>query len=80
MSGPRGLEAGRAGAPAALAQGRQPEERGDHRAESGDDHAKSFRVSCRLEEPPLAGEGEGSSRRAAEQAAAEVVLAKLEAA
>jgi len=49
-------------------------------AESGDDHAKSFRVSCRLEEPPLAGEGEGSSRRAAEQAAAEVVLAKLEAA
>ena len=47
-------------------------------AESGDDHAKVFRVGCRLEEPPLSAEGEGSSRRAAEQAAAEAILAQLE--
>lgn len=46
--------------------------------EMGDDHAKSFRVSCTLGEPPLAAEGEGTSRRAAEQAAAAAVLEQLE--
>ena len=48
-------------------------------AESGDDHAKRFLVRCRLEAPDLQAEGEGSSRRAAEQVAAEGVLALLEA-
>ena len=46
--------------------------------ESGDDHAKLFRVACQVAEPPLSAEGEGSSRRAAEQAAAEAILAELE--
>jgi len=45
--------------------------------ESGADHARSFRAGCVLAEPPLATEGEGSSRRAAEQAAAEAALAQL---
>jgi ribonuclease-3 len=43
-------------------------------SESGDDHAKLFRVRCRLSDAELAAEGEGASRRAAEQAAAEGVL------
>ncbi len=43
-------------------------------AESGDDHAKMFSVSCTLTDPTLTAEGEGSSRRAAEQAAAEGML------
>ena len=47
-------------------------------AESGEDHAKSFRVSCVLTEPAMIREGEGGSRRAAEQLAAESVLAVLE--
>jgi ribonuclease-3 len=47
--------------------------------ESGEDHAKVFRVSCTLSDPVLACEGEGSSRRAAEQAAADMVLTALEA-
>jgi len=46
--------------------------------ESGDDHAKVFRVACSLAEPATTAEGEGGSRRAAEQAAAEAVLAQLE--
>jgi ribonuclease III len=46
-------------------------------SESGEDHAKSFRVGCALSEPAFTGEGEGGSRRAAEQAAAEAVLARL---
>lgn len=46
-------------------------------AESGDDHAKVFRVRCRLTDAELAAEGEGGSRRAAEQAAAEAVLQTL---
>jgi ribonuclease-3 len=46
--------------------------------ESGDDHAKVFRVGCRLEDPPLLREGEGSSRRGAEQAAADAILASLD--
>jgi ribonuclease-3 len=47
--------------------------------ESGDDHAKTFRVRCRLADPRREAEGEGSSRRAAEQAAAEAILATLDA-
>lgn len=47
-------------------------------AESGEDHAKSFRIACALSEPAMIREGEGASRRAAEQAAAEAVLATLE--
>jgi ribonuclease-3 len=47
-------------------------------SESGDDHAKVFRVACALAEPAIRAEGEGSSRRAAEQVAAEAVLVQLE--
>lgn len=46
-------------------------------AEIGEDHAKTFRVSCTLAQPPLVSEGEGSSRRSAEQAAAEAALAAI---
>lgn len=46
-------------------------------SESGDDHAKTFRVRCRLSDADLAAEGEGGSRRSAEQAAAESVLHAL---
>ena len=46
--------------------------------ESGEEHDKRFRVACTLAEPPLATEGQGSSRRAAEQDAAAAALAKLE--
>ena len=46
-------------------------------AESGDDHDKTFHVACTLEAPPVAAEGEAGSRRAAEQRAAEAVLAML---
>lgn len=46
-------------------------------AEGGEEHAKSFRVRCTLSDPPLSAEGEGSSRRAAEQQAAEAALALL---
>lgn len=45
--------------------------------ESGDDHDKRFRVGCTLSEPALSSEGEGTSRRAAEQVAAEAVLSLL---
>jgi ribonuclease-3 len=45
--------------------------------QTGDDHDKRFRVSCTLGDPPLASEGNGTSRRAAEQAAAEDMLAHL---
>jgi len=47
-------------------------------AESGDDHARVFRVGCNLEQPSLSSEGEGSSRRAAEQQAAEAALRIIE--
>lgn len=47
--------------------------------ESGDDHAKRFLIACTLAEPPLATEGEGASRRAAEQVAAEAALQMLKA-
>jgi ribonuclease-3 len=45
--------------------------------ESGDDHDKRFRVGCTLVEPVVASEGVGTSRRAAEQSAAEAALAQL---
>ena len=47
--------------------------------ERGDEHAKTFHVRCVLGEPATASDGAGSSRRAAEQIAAEGVLAQLEA-
>ena len=46
-------------------------------SESGDEHAKLFHVACDITEPALRGEGSGGSRRAAEQVAAEAVLARL---
>ncbi len=46
-------------------------------AESGDEHARTFRICCRLQEPALVAEGEGGSRRAAEQQAAEAALAVI---
>jgi ribonuclease-3 len=46
--------------------------------ESGDDHAKLFRVSCTIIDPTLTAEGEGSSRRNAEQAAAAALIEKLD--
>lgn len=45
---------------------------------SGEEHARTFSVRCRTEDPPLDAEAEGGSLRAAEQAAAEQVLAKIE--
>lgn len=48
-------------------------------AEEGDEHARTFRVSCTLAHPELVTEGEGGSRRAAEQVAAEAALARIEA-
>ena len=47
-------------------------------AETGDEHDKTFLVACTLEQPALATEGSGSSRRAAEQRAAEAILEQLE--
>ena len=46
-------------------------------SETGEEHDKTFHVACTLAEPPLAAEGSGHSRRAAEQDAAEAVLVKL---
>lgn len=46
-------------------------------AESGEEHAKTFRVNCTLADPALVTEGEGGSRRAAEQVAAEAALEVL---
>ena len=46
--------------------------------EGGEDHARVFRARCTLAEPPLHTEGEGSSRRAAEQQAAEAALNLIE--
>lgn len=43
-------------------------------AEEGDEHARRFRVSCSVADPALTTEGEGTSRRSAEQAAAEAAL------
>ena len=47
-------------------------------SESGDDHAKVFHVSCTIIDPTLHAEGEGSSRRNAEQAAAVALIEKLD--
>jgi len=48
--------------------------RGSH----GEDHARTFEVSCAIDEPEaMVAEGSGSSRRAAEQEAAESVLSRL---
>jgi ribonuclease-3 len=45
----------------------------------GEDHAKTFDVSCDITEPaPIRADGRGSSRRAAEQDAAETVLRRLQ--
>jgi ribonuclease-3 len=46
-------------------------------SERGDEHDRTFRVGCTLAQPPMAAEGEGSSRRAAEQRAAEAILERL---
>lgn len=45
--------------------------------ESGEDHAKIFRVACETMDPAARSEGEGGSRRAAEQAAAAVLLEQV---
>ena len=47
-------------------------------AEQGEEHCREFLVRCVLAQPPLACEGLGSSRRGAEQAAAEAVLESLD--
>lgn len=47
--------------------------------ERGEDHARMFRVRCTLLQPPLRSEGEGNSRRAAEQQAADAALLELRA-
>ncbi|MCK7594804.1 ribonuclease III [Pseudomarimonas salicorniae] len=46
--------------------------------ELGEEHCREFRVRCTLNEPALAREGLGSSRRGAEQAAAESILEALD--
>ena len=46
--------------------------------EGGEDHARVFRVSCTLTQPAIRSEGEGSSRRAAEQQAADAALKDIE--
>lgn len=43
----------------------------------GEAHRQVFRVRCEVSDPPVVAEGEGASRRAAEQAAAEAALAQL---
>ncbi len=43
----------------------------------GEAHRQTFRVECRVDELGVSGAGEGASRRAAEQQAAESVLAQL---
>ncbi len=47
--------------------------------EHGDDHDRVFVAACSTSEPALSASGEGSSRRAAEQLAAEAILAALDA-
>jgi ribonuclease-3 len=44
----------------------------------GDDHARVFLVECEITDPALTGTAEASSLRAAEQLAAEQLLARLE--
>lgn len=45
---------------------------------TGKAHAQTFEVSCRVAELELKSNGKGSSRRAAEQAAAEAMLTRLD--
>ena len=45
---------------------------------TGQAHEQHFRVACRLADPHCEAQGEGSSRRRAEQAAAAAVLQRLE--
>ena len=45
---------------------------------TGEEHERTFRVSCRVGEPGIEATGEGSSMRSAEQAAAAAVLDQLE--
>jgi ribonuclease-3 len=60
-------------------QGRQrPLPAYDLLSESGEEHARIFHVRCTLADPPMAEDGEGGSRRAAEQAAAGAILERLE--
>ena len=47
-------------------------------SESGDEHAKQFHVACILEQPAARAEGQGTSRRLAEQQAAATVIAQLD--
>ena len=47
-------------------------------SESGDDHAKLFLARCTPRDPPLTADGEGTSRRNAEQVAAAALLDKLD--
>lgn len=47
-------------------------------AAEGEDHDKTFLVSCSVADPALDAEGRGSSRRQAEQRAAEAALLQLE--
>ncbi len=49
-------------------------------SEGGEEHAKVFLVRCVLADVSIAAEGQGTSRRAAEQQAAEAVLGMLDAA
>ena len=44
---------------------------------SGDSHAQTFRVSCEVQSLRLSSEGSGSSRRRAEQGAAQELLGRL---
>jgi ribonuclease-3 len=46
-------------------------------AVEGDDHAREFEVACRLTDSNVETRGQGSSRRSAEQAAAEAALVSL---
>ena len=46
-------------------------------SETGEEHLKVFRVGCTLTQPEVITEGEGGSRRAAEQVAAEAALQQL---
>jgi ribonuclease-3 len=46
-------------------------------SERGDEHDRIFEVGCTLSQPPMSASGEGSSRRAAEQAAAQAILDTL---
>ena len=47
-------------------------------SETGDDHARHFRVRCRLTDPDVTTAGEGSSRRLAEQQAAAAAIEQLD--